>query len=165
MSSHSIQSKDSTTSVSVRPARADEMDIVRELFLEYSEMLGVDLCFQSFEEELATLPGKYAEPKGVILLGLCDEKVCGVVAMRPVEDGVCEMKRLYVQPACQKSGLGRRLATEIIEAARKTGYRKMVLDTLPRLEAAIRLYQSLGFREARPYYHNPHHALFFELEL
>lgn len=127
----------------------------RILFREYEAALGVDLCFQSFEEELANLPGKYAPPPGSLLLAEDDNGVTGCAAMRKIAEHCCEMKRLFVRPPYRGMGIGRMLAREIIRRARHSGYRIMYLDTLVILERAIALYQSLGFQETEPYYHNP----------
>ena len=144
-------------------ARIDE---VRSLFVEYERAIGVDLCFQGFAEELATLPGAYAPPRGRILLALLDDEPVGCVALRPVTDDVAEMKRLYVREPARKFGLGHRLARAIVDAARDLGYRAMRLDTLPSMTAAIALYRSLGFVEIPPYRDNPvPGALYFEVGL
>jgi GNAT superfamily N-acetyltransferase len=131
------------------------MPLVRALFEEYARGLGVDLCFQGFERELASLPGDYAEPTGGILLAECDGAVAGCVAWRALEPGVCEMKRLYVRPDHRGVGLGRTLATAVIAAARRHGYSRMRLDTLPQMGEAITLYASLGFVATEAYRHNP----------
>ena len=132
-----------------------EIDEVRRLFREYERFLGVDLCFQSFEEELAQLPGKYAPPSGGLLIGVMDGVLQGCVAVRGLDEEVCEMKRLFVRPQARGTGMGRRLAEEIIALARGLGYRWMRLDTLERLVEAMQLYQSLGFQRRAPYYANP----------
>ena len=145
---------------------AADMDTVRTLFREYQAGLGVSLCFQDFETELAGLPGKYADPSGCLLLAEADGKAAGTVALRDLGDGICEMKRLYVRPAARGLGLGRRLAASVVDEARKRGYRAMRLDTLPQLKAAIGLYASMGFAEIGNYCDNPiPGARFFELAL
>ena len=128
-----------------------DLELVRTLFREYAEELGVDLCFQGFEQELASLPGKYGPPLGALLIF----GNVGCVALREVADGVCEMKRLYVRPPARRSGAGRELASAIIERGAQLGYHEMVLDTLETLSAAIRLYASVGFEQCEPYYENP----------
>lgn len=140
--------------------------IVKGLFQEYAESLGFDLEFQGFAEELATLPGRYAPPAGRLLLATLDGAPAGCVALRPLERDVCEMKRLYVRPACRGHGVGRILARRIIDEAQSAGYRRMRLDTLPSMAAARRLYAEFGFRPILPYYPNavPGTA-FLELDL
>jgi ribosomal protein S18 acetylase RimI-like enzyme len=133
----------------------DEIEEVRWLFREYAELLGVDLCFQGFEEELAGLPGKYAPPEGALFIAKEGQATAGCVALRKLEDGVCEMKRLFVRPQFQGQGLGRALAQQIIREGVKLRYRSMRLDTLDRLKEAMRLYETLGFKRTKPYYPNP----------
>lgn len=128
---------------------------IRTLFTAYANGLGVDLRFQGFDAELADLPGKYAAPQGTILLARRDDQAVGCIAMRPIGDGICEMKRLYVAPDRRGLGLGRRLSDALLDAARRAGHRRIVLDTLDRLVPAIRLYDSMGFRPIAPYYDNP----------
>lgn len=145
---------------------AADMDTVRTLFREYQAGLGVSLCFQDFETELAELPGKYVDPSGCLLLATSDGRAAGVVALRALDGGICEMKRLYVRPAARGRGLGRKLAVSVVDEARKRGHRAMRLDTLPQLAAAIELYRSLGFVEIGNYCDNPiPGARFFELVL
>ena len=144
-----------------------EISEARQLFLEYSEWLGLDLCFQNFEQELAELPGRYALPDGRLLLAISGGQVAGCVGLRKINDGVCEMKRLYVRPKFRGLGIGRAMAVHLIEEARALNYSQMRLDTLPaQMGEAIKMYRSLGFREIEPYYHNPvEGALFLELTL
>jgi putative acetyltransferase len=139
----------------------------RELFLEYAQSLGVDLCFQSFEEELAGLPGHYAPPEGRLLLAEYDGQLAGCVALHPWEAGVCEMKRLYLRPSFRGKGLGRVIAEKIIAEARSVGYRSMRLDTIaPIMKDAVEMYRKLGFREIAPYRPNPiAGATYMELQL
>ena len=150
-----------------RPALPEEMDLVRSLFREYQAGLNIDLCFQSFEEELASLPGRYAPPQGAILFAEgADGGVGGVVAMRALDPLTAEMKRLYVRPSFQGAGLGRALAEAVIDVARRRGYSRLRLDTLPMMGAAIALYRKLGFVEIPAYTVNPiAGALYLELPL
>lgn len=148
-------------------ASEDEIETVRGLFREYENWLGLDLCFQGFEEELKNLPGKYAAPEGRLYLALVDGQPAGCIAMRMLEDGVCEMKRLFLRETARGRGLGRALIERVIEDARLQGYRKMRLDTYPpKMGKAVWLYESHGFRVIEPYYDNPHgDTLFMELDL
>jgi ribosomal protein S18 acetylase RimI-like enzyme len=153
--------------VTIREASGDgDLEAARTLFLEYEAGLGIDLCFQGFDAELAGLPGAYAAPTGRLLLALVGDQIAGCVAMRPLGNGVCEMKRLYVRSAARGRGVGRALAQAVIAAARDEGYERMRLDTLSQMVEAQPLYESLGFREIEPYYANPvPGARFLELEL
>lgn len=143
----------------VQPDDLSMLDATRHIFAEYAAGLGVDLCFQQFDAELADLPGVYAAPRGALLLALVDEAVAGCVAVRPLDDAdyanACEMKRLYVRKAFRGFGLGRQLAEHAMDAARRAGYGCVLLDTLDDMEAARALYEELGFEEIPPYYHNP----------
>jgi ribosomal protein S18 acetylase RimI-like enzyme len=134
---------------------AEHLPVVRELFLEYAHATGLNFCFQNFDQELAELPGKYAPPSGRLLLATGDGQTAGCVALRKLEEGICEMKRLYVRPAFRGQRTGRQLAEAIITAAREIGYGRMRLDTLASMNAAIALYESLGFQRTPAYYHNP----------
>jgi GNAT superfamily N-acetyltransferase len=135
------------------------LDAVREIFQEYAASLGIDLCFQGFEAELASLPGEYAQPEGLLLLALVDGEVAGCGAFRRLNDvdypNACEMKRLYVRRPFRRFGLGRVIAETLIDRAREAGYSAMLLDTLDDMESARELYASLGFSDVPPYYYNP----------
>lgn len=165
------------SAINLRPARGEaDLEATRRLFLEYAASLGFSLCFQGFEQELSGLPGRYAPPSGEILLAeSCGAspagsteagRAVGVIALRGLDAETCEMKRLYVRPEMRGHALGRRLAVALVERAREVGYRRMRLDTVESMSAAIALYVSLGFREIEAYYDNPLPGVrYFELEL
>jgi len=133
-----------------------DLDAARHLFREYVDALDFDLDFQDFEREMEALPGPYAPPNGAILLAEVDDEPVGVVAVQPLaDDGVCEMKRLYVRPEYRGNGIGRALAEALIVTARDLDYTVMRLDTVASMQPARSLYRSLGFKERPPYYHNP----------
>ncbi len=135
------------------------METVRDIFREYAATLGVDLAFQDFEAELASLPGDYAAPRGHLLLAQVDGAIAGCCALRPLDaadyPNASEMKRLYVRKAFRGFGLGRELAEAMLDQARRAGYACVLLDTLDGMESARALYTDLGFEEIPPYYHNP----------
>lgn len=142
--------------------RAIDIAVARELFLEYARALGVDLSFQDFDREVATLPGDY-DP---ILVAHWNGEAAGCVALHPLQNDICEMKRLYVRPAFRGHGIGRVLAERIIAEARGRGYARMRLDSLPSMREAVALYRSLGFTDIPPYRPNPiAHSVFLELRL
>ena len=168
--------------VLVTPDEPHEIEATRAIFRDYAASLDIDLCFQNFDEEMATLPGDYAEPRGALLLALVDAEgggaasrqidapmirraqgsmayVAGCCALRPLDTAdypnAAEMKRLYVRPAFRGLGLGRQMAEAMLDAARSAGYACVLLDTLDDMESARALYEDLGFVEVPPYYHNP----------
>ncbi len=132
-----------------------DMDIVRELFVEFQKAINVDLCFQDFEKELAEMPGNYAPPRGGLFLAREGEDVAAVIGVRPLEDRKAEMKRLYVRSGWRGHGLGRRLADTAVSTVSKAGYSTICLDTLEFMDEARALYLSMGFREIPAYYDNP----------
>lgn len=143
--------------LTIRDARQDDLEGVRALFREYETWLDYNLCFQGFEKELATLPGRYAPPTGRLVLAERDGALAGCIGLRQIAPGICEMKRLYVRPEARGTGAGRALALHVVAEARAMGYTAMRLDTLriEKMLAANRLYDALGFRDIPPYYENP----------
>ena len=147
---------------------ADESDLdgVRRLLHDYASSLPFELDFQDFDRELAALPGAYAPPLGALLVARLSGEVVGCVALRPLGGTTCDLKRLFVAAPARGTGLGRRLAEAALDRADRLGYRRVLLDTTPGMEAAQALYRELGFRETEPYTHNPvPGARFLELEL
>ena len=145
---------------------AQDLADIRTLFGEYSGLVAEALCFQNFDQELEALPGQYAPPGGALLIARDADAAAGCVALRRIDAGTCEMKRMYVREAFRGTGLGRRLAVAVIGEARKRKHSRIVLDTLPKLATAIALYRDLGFRECGPYLPAPTPgALCFELKL
>jgi putative acetyltransferase len=133
----------------------NELQIFRELISEYQQFLGVDLCFQKFDAELKSPLGKYAPPRGIVLLGYWNGEICACGAMQDLGENVCELKRIYVRPAFRRKGIARTISEYLISRAKEIGYEKARLDTLRRLEGAVPLYQALGFTEIAPYNFNP----------
>ena len=147
-------------------AAYDNLDAVRDLFREYAKGLGDDLCFQDFEHELSTLPGKYARPKGRLYLAYDQGEAIACIALRPIDERIGEVKRLYVKPTHRRQGLSKILVERIIDDARSLGYKRLVLDTLNTMTPAMNLYKSLGFVEIEAYYPNPlEGATYFALDL
>jgi putative acetyltransferase len=143
-----------------------DLPIVKELFIEYQQSLGISLCFQGFEKELESLPEPYDEPFGCILILKVYSETVGVVALKKLEEGVCEMKRLYIKPAYQGFGFGKKMALAIMKHAKAKNYTTMKLDTLERLNSAVQLYRNLAFSETQAYNYNPENdILYFEKKL
>ncbi|MBK9516361.1 MAG: GNAT family N-acetyltransferase [Anaeromyxobacter sp.] len=139
----------------VEAATPSELDLARALFREYQQAIGVDLCFQGFEAELAALPGAYAPPFGQLLLAFDGVAPVGCGAVRPLGPGLAELKRMWTRPEARGRGVARAVATALLAFARQAGHRTIRLDTLEWMTAARSLYASLGFREIGPYYPNP----------
>ncbi len=147
-------------------AAYDNLDAIRDLFREYANGLGVDLCFQDFEQELSTLPGKYARPKGRLYLAYDEGEAIACIALRPIDERIGEVKRLYVKPTHRRQGLSKILVERIIRDASSLGYKRLVLDTLNTMTPAMNLYRSLGFVETEAYYPNPlEGATYFALDI
>lgn len=151
----------------IQAETTEQIEETRKIFREYEAWVDLDLCFQGFEQELANLPGKYANPEGRLFLAISGGKVAGCAALRKLEDGICEMKRLFVRDEFRGQKIGISLIERLIADAREIGYKKLRLDTFPpKMGKAVGLYESYGFRKIEPYYHNPHgETLFMELEL
>jgi len=157
----------STQLTLINVSSAPELQSARQLFEEYAAGLGFSLCFQNFDQELASLPGKYSPPSGRLLLAYSNEQLAGCIALRQLDAERCEMKRLFVRSEFRGDGLGRVLVGAIIDEARILGYKRMLLDTIPgKMDKAIELYEAIGFIDIEPYYDNPvEGARFMELEL
>ncbi|MCC0672915.1 GNAT family N-acetyltransferase [Clostridioides sp. ES-S-0145-01] len=144
----------------------ENLENVKILFTEYSNSLNIDLCFQDFNNELKTLPGKYKKPSGSLILAFVDENLAGCVALKKLEDDVCELKRLYVRDKFRRLKIGKILLEEIVKEAKKIGYTYMRLDTLPSMKSAQGLYEKIGFYDINPYTYNPiEGARYMELKL
>lgn len=163
-----IASRNQHSPLQIMPAQSHaQIAAVRELFLEYAQSLGFSLCFQSFDTELAGLPGDYAPPEGRLLLAQYEDQLAGCVALHKLEPKICEMKRLYLRPQFRGKGLGRALADQIVAEARQIGYERIRLDTVePVMKDAVAMYRRIGFQEIAPYRVNPiAGALYMELHL
>lgn len=144
----------------------EQIELTRQLFLEYAESLGFDLCFQNFDKELANLPGEYAQPTGRLLLAVNGSASIGCVALRKFDEGACEMRRLYVKTEYRGRGIGKILTETIIIEAKSVGYRRLLLHTLPAMKSAFAMYRSMGFTEIPPYDPTPvEGAVFMDLKL
>jgi len=167
MRERAANSNDSERVDLIQATSPEHIDEARSLFVEYGASLGFSLCFQSFDEELKTLPGAYSPPSGRLLLARRAGHAAGCIALRRLEPRICEMKRLYVRPADRGLGLGRMLVDRLIAEARAIGYRRMRLDTIESaMKEAVALYRRMGFREIAPYSKIPiESALWMELVL
>ncbi len=169
LSAHSAKpaERGMNSSVRIRVARSsDELHTVRLLFQEFAEELAIDLGHQEFDAELRALPGRYAPPRGELLLAEANGRIVGCVGLRELDEQICEMKRLYVRPEGRTSGAGRALATAIVDEGKRRGYQRMRLDTLRRLKPALRMYLSMGFVRIEAYCENPEpDAEYLELTL
>ena len=154
--------------IEILPVNTPELtEETKRLFREYEKWLNVSLCFQGFEEEVNTLPGKYSPPEGRLYIVKYDSKYSGCIALRKIEDGICEMKRLFLKEGLRGKGIGNTLVTKIINDAKAIGYKTMRLDTIKeKMPKAVEIYTKHGFVETEQYYHNPNpHTLFLELDL
>lgn len=150
----------------VKLNKKEDMKYAEVMFLEYANSLPFELDFQNFDKELSELPGKYSEPLGAIVIAFDSIIPIGCIALRKIEDNICEMKRLYIKPEYRRKGLGKQLAHQIINIAIDKGYKAMRLDTLQSMKGAIDLYRALGFNEIEPYIYNPFKdAVYMELKL
>src|SRR5688572_17412078 len=153
--------------VIIQATTDDDIEAARNIFREYEAWLGLDLCFQGFEDELKNLPGKYALPTGRLYLATNGDDIAGCIALRQIEDGTCEMKRLFVREEFRGRRVGKLLIERVIADAKEIGYTRMRLDTFPpKMGKAVQLYEAYGFHEIPPYYDNPNEGvLFMELSL
>ena len=151
----------------IQAETAGQIEQAQKLFRDYEKWFGLKLCFQNFDEEVASLPGRYKSPDGRLFLAFADEKLAGCVALRKLEENICEMKRLFVRKDFRGCGIGKILIEKLISEAQTIGYEKMRLDTFPpKMSKAVELYNSYGFYEIEPYYHNPYgETLFMESDL
>ncbi len=150
----------------IRAETKQQIEKIKELFLEYAKSLDFELCFQNFDKELADLPGFYSPPEGRLFLAELNGEIAGCIALRKLEEGICEMKRLCVKPQFRGHNIGKLLVEKLIEEAKIIGYKKMRLDTVPSMQTAQKLYKSIGFKEISPYRLNPvHGAVYMELKL
>ena len=160
-----MRSEPNLHDVEIVRATSSQIPVVRELFLEYAAGLNIDLCFQHFDQEVARLPGDYDEPRGRLMLASVASRVAGCVALRPMDQSACEIKRLYVRPEFRRRGLGRTLVQQALKEAEQIGFRVVRLDTLREMEAAIALYTAIGFKEVAPYrIGEPEGICYFELK-
>ena len=145
-----------------QPTSSEDIEEARAIFREYEQWLGMSLCFQSFDEEMADLPGRYAPPDGRLYLARIDGETVGCIALRKIDEGICEMKRLYLRESARGKGVGVTLIEKVIADAKEIGYEKMRLDTYPpKMGKAVNLYEAHGFYAIPPYYHNPHEGVLF----
>ncbi len=162
-----VEGLSTATSKLTQARTADDIKHARSLFEEYAAGLGVSLCFQNFDQEVANLPGDYAPPSGRLLLARVGDEVAGCIALRRLDDSICEMKRLYIRPGSRGKGLGGKMVDAILNEAKMIGYSKMRLDTMPgKMDEAIKLYRSIGFKEIPAYYDTPFgDTLYMEVDL
>lgn len=148
-------------------SKPEEIDTARALFREYETWFGISLCFQNFDEEVSTLPGKYAPQEGRLYIAFENDEALGCIALREIGDGVCEMKRLFLRESARGKGVGKMLIEKVLEDALEIGYRLMRLDTYPpKMGKAVDLYKAYGFYEIPSYYNNPHDdVLYMEKKL
>lgn len=151
----------------IQAETAEHIEQARKLFREYEKWFGLKLCFQNFDEEVENLPGKYAPPDGRLFLAFADGKIAGCIALRKLEEKICEMKRLFVKEAFRGLKIGKLLIDKLVSEAREIGYEKMRLDTFPpKMGKAVEIYEKFGFYEVKPYYFNPYsEALYMETNL